>query len=1304
MQTVLPGKPVPVTQAICTGNWNRSRFVAYITGSSLVILTGSFSLIQAIYDESGEQLKAIAFDETNGKIAASTEHNIRVYKPYGQEDEDPKWCLQNSIALDKPSTDKSPNYLSWGISEELLVSHTYLELYATLNVPRIIWKSKLANYVRFAEFSYDSAFIASAGSYDRFVKIWRRLSFGSDDTRFDYSYLPHPATVTKIRWRKPYDLHHTIDNVLYTSCADHILRIWVAVDSHDHSVEYFQLWGQIDLTESIKPRTLSNYSDIRYMFIIDGRDFMQAMEQAVEVKRTETNSEDHALTHLIEVANRSPEICIILDDLGHMSAWGLESISHKTVQEKNVFNIAHVDGLNLGLPGSCELKSSQIQGYNYFDRNYGGLIILIHHFDGRIGVFEGNLAGLFDPSPRSGRLIPKVTLTGHSERIKTIYRDLNGLVAVSQTECNENIVWERTNKQMGPCISRKCSFIEQTQSQGMCTISTGEYVISLLQDQISLWDARNSEGKQISACSHILDDKPLCVSILLEKEDEAVAYIATISSKLKGTVWKVQLPLRNKYSGDLSSITEFCSFHLVDGFQKVKKIITINSAGPTREKYNPVNNFNRDVLISYTHSGVVQFWAAKLDLTLKAVKWVQTCSVDTGICDLTLASGNTSRKIAILSSKKTELTIWDVQGNLLEYCQNFESQDVIQHLNWTSTPTGQSILAVGFPFRVLILAQMPYNYLHDFPSWIFVREFNIRDMTPHPIGDLAWISTGTLLIGAGNQLLTLDEVVDFSSPVVLDLHLPQHSKDWDSFKVINVLNWPLPAYHPQFLLQATIARKNTLVQRVIMQLYRTLKYFVERDSIDNLLGLDPQSFYMTHDNESTATAIKASENLSYLSSESAEIEIVTEEVASIINEKLSKVSLPGLLELDQEYLRDFVQVVAAVNNQKRSIDENAALYIQFLHLNTLRRDKKNRVTLSWREFNWAYYSESQDILLSMVSRQYNGKVLWENARESGIFMWIKDPTALKAHFEIVARNEYTKTDLKNPIDCTLFYLALRKKTVLQGLWRMAAWNREQTATMRLLANNFDEKKWKTAAMKNAYALLGKHRYEYAAAFFLLADCLKDAVNVILNQVKDLQLAIAVARVYEGDQGSVFLGLVEEAVIPLASKNDDKWLASWAFSILNKRDISIRALISPVYTLLDATQVTSFQARSFLKNDPALLYLYSQLREKVSSHSRCLNSRKEWELVLHYARLYRRMGCDFLALNLIHNWRFLPISSEATSASGLELSISSAKKHSGIKERLASYELLSEKSVIGQQKTSVAFEEPKSSSILDSFGF
>lgn len=80
------------------------------------------------------------------------------------------------------------------------------------------------------------------------------------------------------------------------------------------------------------------------------------------------------------------------------------------------------------------------------------------------------------------------------------------------------------------------------------------------------------------------------------------------------------------------------------------------------------------------------------------------------------------------------------------------------------------------------------------------------------------------------------------------------------------------------------------------------------------------------------------------------------------------------------------------------------------------------------------------------------------------------------HFEVIAKNEYTKSDLKDPVECSLFYLALRKKPMLQGLWRIASWSNEQTATRKLLANDFSDPKWQRIALKNAYALLSKRRF------------------------------------------------------------------------------------------------------------------------------------------------------------------------------------------------------------------------------------
>jgi hypothetical protein len=173
--------------------------------------------------------------------------------------------------------------------------------------------------------------------------------------------------------------------------------------------------------------------------------------------------------------------------------------------------------------------------------------------------------------------------------------------------------------------------------------------------------------------------------------------------------------------------------------------------------------------------------------------------------------------------------------------------------------------------------------------------------------------------------------------------------------------------------------------------------------------------------------------------------------------------------------------------------------------------------------------------------------------------------------EILARNQYAQSDGRNPVDCSLFYVALRKKNVLAGLWRSAGWHKEQSAMIKFLSNNFQESRWKTAASKNAYALLAKQRYgtrsnhsltrvEYAAAFFLLADSLKDAVSVCIRNLNDLQLAIALARVYEGDDGPTLKQIINNNVLPQAVQEGDRWLASWGFWMLGDRGKSVQALI------------------------------------------------------------------------------------------------------------------------------------------------
>lgn len=1040
-----------------------------------------------------------------------------------------------------------------------------LQLFSTLDTPETIWKKELANPVKFANFSYDSAYIASAGRHERLVKIWRRLSFGSDDTRFDFSYLPHPAAVTNMHWRRPYNLEQTMDNVLYTICADNMLRIWAGTDPH--GLQILQLWAQINLKECIQPRGLSMAeSNIRFAFIIDGRDFTLATEHAVQTKEAGNDKTDHAIEHLVDIANRTPEVCVVLDEHGHMSAWGLENIGCKAKQTSNIFNIAHVEGLNLQLPNDLRKDDSYVQFYNYTSQKDGGLNVLVHHFDGKIEFFESNVADLFDPSPRSDRFVSKAIWTGHSSDVRKIIRNVSGRAVVSRTDGNESIVWKHMDLDGGASVFRQSLIKEEAYIHRICVMRKGNFVIFMHYDNITLWDTRTLEAKKLATCKFDIVGKTLCILMLPELAKEGpIAHVATISSKMKGIVWEIKLPTRRTSSVEINgyqqpSIREFCCFDLGES-DDLSYVLPVDPAGSPPVISSFLDTFARDIAISWTHSGHLRSWTARLDLDKENVEWLETCSVQTGISEPALASGSSIRKAALVDSSRSELTIWDVRGAQLEYKQNYESGDTIRDLDWTSTPDDQSILAVGFQFKVLLLAQLRYDYLSKGPAWGPIREFNIRDLTPHPIGDSAWLGGGNLIIGAGNQLFVFDKEVDPSVPVLAELGLFHRTPAPNLFEVVSRLNGPLPIYHPQFLSQCTLAGKNVVVQRVLLALHRTLKYYVEGDTIENNLGMDLEEFYTLNETMSTAAANKASNRSFNLDNdEEEEAETVTESVAAAINEKLTKIALPLLSRQEQIHLADIVECVAIVEKQRRSMDDNAARFMLFFRQHALRRGRSNEAGLSWREINLAYHSNSQDILVDMVSHQFHGKVLWENARESGMFMWMTDTTALRSQFEVIARNEYTKSDMKNPVDCSLFYLALKKKVVLQGLWRMAAWNREQSATVKLLSNNFSDKKWKTSAMKNAYALLGKHRYEYAAAFFLLADCLRDAINVILNQLKDLQLAVAVTRVYEGERGPVLRELLEEKVLPLAAQEGNRWLASWAFWMLHRRDMSVRALI------------------------------------------------------------------------------------------------------------------------------------------------
>ena len=742
--------------------------------------------------------------------------------------------------------------LSWGSSDELLVGTSSLQLLQTKGEEFTIWERKLPKPVHTADFSPDGNLIASTGFYDSLIKIWRRQSFGSEDTRFDFTYLHHPNPVNGVRWRDGKNGEQAHVNVLYSICADKKVRVWAAVNPH--GLQALQQWAVIDMIESIQPRNKNAISlSDRFTFFIHSRDLDLATQQVIE-KSQSLGEPDHALEHLTEIASRKPELCVVLDADGHMSAWGLENIGCRVRTTANVFNVAHIEDFRLPFTQIPNAYEKRVQFLTFCDKaSDTTLDIIIHHFDGRLQWLGANVNALFDPSPRKDRVHSKALWTGHENTIEKIVRSPTGRALMSRTNGNEGLIWKQLNAKKGLALVRASTLVCREHIHRTCLLREGNFVVNLHHDRISLWGAQSSNATMIASCHYKLVGKPLCLIILPEPSHTSEYFhLATISSAMHGIVWEVMLPPNipndpNIQGNSTASITEFCRFAtpLQDDLTFV---LPVDPAGSPPHMSGFFDAFAKDVAISYSDRGVLRTWTAELNTQKSNIKWLITSTVETSIIRPSLASTSSIRKSAITDSARTGLTIWDMRSGQLEHEARYEPQDQIQDLDWSSTPDDQSILAVGFPHKVIILAQMRFDYLNVGPAWAPIREIHLKESTPHPIGDSTWLGSGHLVVGAGNQLYVYDKEVIASDDMVTDLSILVHEhKAMDLFRLVTLLNGPLPVFHPQFLGQCILVGKASLVQKIIIGLHKALKYFSTGDDLDSFVSIAAEAFYAEHE-------------------------------------------------------------------------------------------------------------------------------------------------------------------------------------------------------------------------------------------------------------------------------------------------------------------------------------------------------------------------------------------------------------------------------------------------------------------------
>ncbi|KAI8910438.1 RAVE protein 1 C terminal-domain-containing protein [Gorgonomyces haynaldii] len=505
-------------------------------------------------------------------------------------------------------------------------------------------------------------------------------------------------------------------------------------------------------------------------------------------------------------------------------------------------------------------------------------------------------------------------------------------------------------------------------------------------------------------------------------------------------------------------------------------------------------------------------------------------------------------------------------------------------MQWHTTEYGYQVLCIVLEHKIRVY------YLGRQEMQLF-QEFEFKDK----IRSLTWLPDSTLFVSTSLMVSLLNLNEDRS--LVL--------KTWEG-------SGRLPDHHPLLLMQYVIAEKYDLVKYnlSVLHLFTSLGHVQVPMALWALLGLDADP--------------TAKEDKEQLFSDDLE----QKKSSLVFTEDKAQYLIGHLQDFDQETnqkLKSFISTFKELDQFVKSMDTNASRYL----LSAKMALGSGQVTT--RDACFAFFSDSQDTLLNLISQ--SSKLVWPTCKQLGLGWWIRNPETLKKQAEIIARAQFQpRDDTRDPPACSLFYLALKRKNVLLGLWKVSN-HPEQQMMLKFLQNDFEQERWQNAAMKNAFALLGKQRYEYAVSFFLLAGKLKDAVNVCMKQLQDPQLAILICRLYEGEEGPVLKELIVNQLIPQAIEDGDRWQLCMLYTLVKDLKKAFYCVCRPLKSL-DEPSNEILQV-----NDPAIMYLYEHLKKVyktliMESHP-SLDPKEEHDLLLQCASQYERLGCHSLALDIIH---------------------------------------------------------------------
>uniref|UniRef100_A0A8C1PGH7 Dmx-like 2 n=1 Tax=Cyprinus carpio TaxID=7962 RepID=A0A8C1PGH7_CYPCA len=395
------------------------------------------------------------------------------------------------------------------------------------------------------------------------------------------------------------------------------------------------------------------------------------------------------------------------------------------------------------------------------------------------------------------------------------------------------------------------------------------------------------------------------------------------------------------------------------------------------------------------------------------------------------------------------------------------------------------------------------------------------------------------------------------------------------------------------------------------------------------------------------------------------------EHAQVLSSHLMHSSLPGLTRLEQMFLVALADTVATTSAEVAGPTDKQYTGEFTSHTNFKTRLKASCISLvlvgicfytvfvcpgvSTCHFAWAFHSEAEEEMLNMIPAMQRGDPQWSELRAVGAGWWVRNINTLRRMVEKVAKAAFQRHS--DPLDAALFYLAMKKKAVLWGLFR----SQHDEKMTQFFSHNFSEDRWRKAALKNAFSLLGKQRFEQSAAFFLLAGSLKDAIEVCLEKMEDIQLAMIVARLHEADyeSSSTCQGILYEKVLgcnrdgsgfSCTKLHPDPFLRSIAYWIMKDYTRALDTLLEQIYkeddqnpdVLVKSCNPVVFSFYNYLRAHPLIIRRHfakpeaSGVAVGITSERNCADEINliERKLFFTTANAHFKVGCPLLALEVL----------------------------------------------------------------------